>query len=317
MQALIQAQDVQAGHLIHCAKSLLRQRDMTEAQRFTNKAEEVLRQRQQPLDPPDLVVLKAQLFEARDQGDKALDLLRDYVRRKDAKPEDLLLIVFSLSRQKRVSEALDVCEKAWQTCPVVIVSGASVALLREAQNATPATDAQCERVEEHVRAAIQSNPRVSILLVHLADLLDLRRRYQEAEKQYRLALELDKDNIVALNNLAWLLAQRSGKGDEALQWMNHALEIAGPRPELLDTRAIVYLTLKRSDLALADLERASSDTPTAMHYFHMARAQVLGENAQAAADALREAKKRGLKRKHLHPIEEVAAGKLFEELDTQ
>lgn len=220
-------------------------------------------------------------------------------------------MVRSLGRQKRISEALDLCEGAWKTCSPEEVSGASVALLRRC----PADEKQCDRVQRWLLAAVEKEPRRTILHVHLADLYDLRKLYLQAETQYRLVLDRDPDNLIALNNLAWLLAQRSGNGKDALPLIEHALEIAGPRPELLDTRAVVHLALKDSGRAIADLERAAAESPSGIQYFHLARAQDQAKNSEASAAALKQAKRLGLKRQHLHPIELAASGKLADDLD--
>jgi Flp pilus assembly protein TadD len=95
-----------------------------------------------------------------------------------------------------------------------------------------------------------------------------------------------------------------------------ALELMGPRPELLDTRAMVHMALNDSQKAIADLEKALTlDTPTAGRYFHLARAYHMAKNPDAAMRAFRKAKELGLDRGKLHPIERTACGKLFDELD--
>jgi uncharacterized protein HemY len=120
---------------------------------------------------------------------------------------------------------------------------------------------------------------------------------------------------MALNNLAWLLAQRGGNGEEAKPLIDHALEIAGPRPELLDTSAVVNLALKENGKAIADLERALAESPSGIQYFHLARAHEQAKNPKATSAALEQAKKLGLKSQNLHPLEVAVSGKLADELD--
>jgi cellulose synthase operon protein C len=51
----------------------------------------------------------------------------------------------------------------------------------------------------------------------LAHVKNLQGRYDEAETLYRQAVEKNPRDTTALNNLAYLLALRGGRADEALQ----------------------------------------------------------------------------------------------------
>jgi tetratricopeptide (TPR) repeat protein len=315
---LVKLSDGQVGNSVYLSyfiHSLLLKGEVEEAQRLLTRLET-----EDPV-PPDAanlsrLVLKAEMLEARNEGNKAVELLRANAQRKGAQPEELLLVVSSLGRQKRFKEGLDVCEEAWKTCKPEEVGGACVALLRAG---TP-DDSQFGRVQEWLKAASEKHPENTALHLHLADLYDGRQRYIDEEKEYRTVLELDEKNVMALNNLAWLLAQRDStsklaKAKEAQKLILKAIEIAGPRPQLLDTSAVVHLALKESDKALADLAGAIAEAPKGIHYFHMARAQELANHSESAAEALNQAKKLGLKRRHLHPIEAAACSKLADELD--
>jgi putative PEP-CTERM system TPR-repeat lipoprotein len=59
----------------------------------------------------------------------------------------------------------------------------------------------------------------------------------EAISQYRAMLEIEPNNAIALNNIAWEL--RHDNAGEALQFINRALEIAPDRPEYVDTLAMI------------------------------------------------------------------------------
>jgi tetratricopeptide (TPR) repeat protein len=151
--------------------------------------------------------------------------------------------------------------------------------------------------------------------LHLADLHDQRGRYAEAEAVYRRVLTIDPDNVLALNNLAWHLAQQTGKSEEALTFVNRAIDRAGTRPELLDTRATVYLTLRKTSQAVADLELANAEQPAASRYFLLAQAQKQANNTRQAAELLKKATGAGLKAEQLHPAERTAFLKLVQELE--
>ena len=190
------------------------------------------------------------------------------------------------------------------------MGGASLALLREAQP----TAEQCACVERLLKDGLARDPKSVTLQIQLADLHDLRGQFREAEDLYRKVLRQEPDNVMALNNLAWLLAQRAGKGGEALPLINRAIDQLGPRAELLDTRAVVYLALGRSAAAVADLERATGDGPTPARYFHLARALQMAKKSKEARKALAKAKQAGLEVKRLHPVERVAYDQITREL---
>jgi tetratricopeptide (TPR) repeat protein len=305
-------------YLAYFVQCLLRQHEVEEAQRSLARLEDLEKKQGLTSPPIGTLVLKARILEATGQGDQAIALLRDHANGKDAQPGDVLQVIASFGRQKRYPEALQECERAWGAgkCPPELLSSVNVALLRQAGAANKEFSLLEDRLRQAIRAANDHGPACTALLVQLADLLNQRQRYPEAEKQYRLALDKDPGNLLALNNLAWLMAQRSGNGMEALPLIDRAIALAGPRPELLDTRAIVLLSLRRCDQALADLQRATDEAPEAIHYLHMAQAHKLANKPREAALALAEARKRGLKRQDLHPLEDKLLGKLLEETGT-
>jgi predicted Zn-dependent protease len=122
---------------------------------------------------------------------------------------------------------------------------------------------------------------------------------------------------VALNNLAWLLAQQGKKQtEEALALINRALDHHGAAASLLDTRAVIYLKAGKSDLALQDLLDATAWEPTAPMFFHLAQAHWLVQQRQEAEEALARARAAKLTPYHLHRLERAAYQKILKELAT-
>jgi tetratricopeptide (TPR) repeat protein len=259
------------------------------------------------------VELRARLLEAQGQGDKALDLLRGYAHRIGAKPEETLMLVASLGRQGRFGDAFDLCEKEdlWIKCSPELVGGLCEAMLR----AMPTADKQRDRVEAWLRGAIEKNPKIVVLKMHLADLYDLRGDYLKAATEYREVLKAEPGNIVALNNLAWLLSQQTGQGREALQYIEAAVNGIGRRADLLDTRGSVELALGETQAALADFTEAVNDAPTGTRLFHLARAQYEARDRESAAKTLQKAKADfGLQPSNVHPTEQEVCQTLLNEL---
>jgi tetratricopeptide (TPR) repeat protein len=232
-------------------------------------------------------------------------MYRRYVEESKEADAVLLLVQF-LGRRSRFREALDLCDRAWQTCPPEAVAQAWVVVL----SGIPTDSGQVSRLERRLREAIQKSPKSVGLHAALGVVHRLQGRYDEAEAVYRRIVELNPRDVPALNNLAWLLAFK-GKGTEALELVRQAYEIGGPDPGLLDTLAVAHLTMGRGDLALKDLEEALTERPSPDIYFHLARAYQMTGKHKGAAQALRRASDGGLKETDLHLRERAAYHQLL------
>jgi tetratricopeptide (TPR) repeat protein len=311
LRRLVQDHGQEPIYLAQLTLNLLHQGKTDEAQKMLVRLEEMEKNRKYQPGALGTVELRARVLEETGEGNQAVALLQTQARRQGARPEDVLLPINSLARQKRFREALDLCEQAWQTCPAEAMAGLHVGLLRLAR--FPAES--CVGAERRLQAALLQKPRSLVLLLALADLEDLRGRFDDSEALYRRVLAVEPRQVQALNNLAWLMAQRGRPGQEALPLIKRAIDLLGPRADLLDTRALVYLALEQSDRARADLEASIGDSPTATRYLHLARAHQLAKDTDAAAAALQKARALGLKRKLLHPVEQLASVRLLESIE--
>lgn len=304
------ARDRTPQYVIAYAQGLLENRELAEASRVLTRLEEMHKANPWNSSEFSLFDLRVRWHEARKEGDKAVTLLRERLAKKESDPQEVLLLVASLGRQKRYAEALNELEEVWKKCPSEMAGGTSVALLRSVK----ATDTQMKAVANHLAEAVKKDPKNVNLLVQLGDVLDLSGSYQEAEGKYREALKIEPKNAMALNNLSWLLAQRTKQGDEALTLINRAIEAVGPRGEFLDTRGVIYLTLGKTNEAEADLQAAMKESPTPARAFHLARVYAEAKNVTAAKKALVRANELGLQPAQLHPVEQVAHRKISEDL---
>ncbi|WP_165250219.1 tetratricopeptide repeat protein [Paludisphaera soli] len=224
-----------------------------------------------------------------------------------------LALASFLVRGKRTAEALDALEEAWKVPPEPIEPLAAASV--EAVVRSQADQAQRGRVEGWLRGALRRQPDSLPLQFHLATLHLFQERYDEAEAIYRRLEAQDPSNAAVLDNHAWLLAVQGVRLDEALALSERCLALAGPAPEALNTRALVAIGLKRPSEAIADLDRAvAAGSPTPEMYLHLARAQMLTSNRQAAARALEDAGRVGLSAESLHPREQAELRRLTEEL---
>ncbi|MCS6850891.1 MAG: tetratricopeptide repeat protein [Gemmataceae bacterium] len=240
-----------------------------------------------------------------------------YRRLAEVKPREFQGLAVHLARRGRVDEAQAWLRKAWEQLPPEQAGAVSLAVLRAgmADSAKPAWQAASQLVDERLRAALAAQPQSLALLVFWADLRDIQGRYADAEQLYRQVLARDPNHVVALNNLAWLLAQRERGGDEALALVNRAIDLVGPIGELLDTRAVVLLRLGRVDAeTVHDLEEALREAPTPAKYFHLAQARQRLRDRAAAAQAFVQNKGLVVKPSDLHPLELPAYEHLRREL---
>jgi tetratricopeptide (TPR) repeat protein len=101
------------------------------------------------------------------------------------------------------------------------------------QNRTDEAVVQYQAVVE-----LKSSAQVYTLLGMLEE---SRGRFNEAETCYRKALLISPDQPIAANNLAWLLAEREGNLDEALQLASAAVAKGPDNAGFNDTLGFVYL----------------------------------------------------------------------------
>ena len=113
------------------------------------------------------------------------------------------------------------------------------------------------------------------------------------------------------NNLAYnLLANPSPSDvDEAKKLIDSAIVELGPNPELLDTRALVWLAAGDPQKAIADLKETLV-LPTAQKQLHLAVAYLVSKNSPNARIAFEKAAKLGLDPAKLDPQDRAILEKL-------
>ena len=94
---------------------------------------------------------------------------------------------------------------------------------------------------------------------------------------------------MACNNLAYFLAIDEEDIGSALELANRAIELAGPCPEYLDTRGVVFLAAGRFEEAVAELRRVVGNAPTGLRLYHLARACHAAGDEESALEAWEEA----------------------------
>jgi uncharacterized protein (TIGR03790 family) len=118
-------------------------------------------------------------------------------------------------------------------------------------------------IEPLLKRALEAEPRLTIANLRLAALYETRAEYDKAIAQYHAALVVDPENLIALNNLAYALAERQQKPQEALALAQKAYRLA-QAPEIADTLGWVHHLLGDDESAARWLEKAVTDAPNAI-----------------------------------------------------
>jgi tetratricopeptide (TPR) repeat protein len=259
---------------------------------------------------PALVVAAAALLDELGETAEAEALYREFAA--GGQPDGALILARFLARHDRLGEALAQCERVGDRAPPEQVAGTMAMALRAGRS----TPADVERVKAWLDAAVRRKPDSPTLLLAQADLSDVRGDYAAAEQIYRSLIARNPRNALAMNNLAWLLAVRDGKGDEAVELIDRAIDVIGPAADLLDTRASVLLVRGEYDQAVKDLEHALAQGPTGSRYFHLAQAHSRRRDRPGAQAAWRRAGELTpkLTEAMLHPLERAEFQRLQEEL---
>jgi len=238
----------------------------------------------------------AQLAESVGDQEYALNLMREYSRRAKGSELELGRMTalygnidegFTMLRQLMSSQMDDVIETA-------------IGVLHVRRAEAPAkVDEEVSRI---VRQGLRDDPENARRLVLEAEMLETQEKFSESIEAYKRLLARDDVpkglRARAANNLAFLVALQDPKPEDlklALKYVNEAIEVMGPLSDILDTRALIYISLGQYSDAVADMQMAVKMNVTPSKYFHLAEAQ-LGAGDQKGAKATWDlAKQQGFK----------------------
>ena len=231
---------------------------------------------------------------------------RLYRQSADREPRFAVDLVGCLAAHKKSTEAFAVCLAEWSHLPIETVAPLAISLLTF-------PDQRAERMQQlelRLLKGVEQQPRSLSLLTNLAQLRAWQERDAESESLYRRVLGLDRENVVAANNLAWLLAMRQHDLDDAQALIDKLIERLGPQPGLLDTRGCVFLSLRRTAAAQQAFAQAHEEGPSKTTWFHLAVAQMEAGDIAGARHSFEQALTLGFKVDALHPLERSWAVKL-------
>jgi tetratricopeptide (TPR) repeat protein len=223
-------------------------------------------------------------------------------------PEAVIGIVGALAADGRAADGFARLERLGKVIPDRVRAAAGLAAVR----AGTVTERQATAVQAWIESCLAEDPASPTLLLNRAEFLALRQDLTGAAAEYEKIIAADPRNVVALNNLAWILAADPRTAEKALTLVAQATREVGLTGDLLDTRARVRITLKQFEQAERDLDDAIRLEPTALRWFHLALSR-LGQTPPKQDDAVkafREARRRGLDPRGVHPADLPAYGAL-------
>ncbi len=134
-----------------------------------------------------------------------------------------------------------------------------------------------ETAEDIFRMILKNDPDSTQAMTDLAILLYTIGRPDEAVLLYQRVLEFEPDNLIVINNLAWMMCEEQDKFQQALELAQRGLKMDPDYIDLIDTRGVAYYRLGEFDKAVEDfttcIELYPNETPASVaSRFHLARA---------------------------------------------
>ncbi len=174
--------------------------------------------------------------------------------------------------------------------------------------------------EDLLRAVLQRDPSNLAAMTILAMLLQTLGRQTESAELYRQILEINPDNVIVINNLAWIMCEEQKKFQEALALVQKGLAIAPQYTDLIDTRGVVHYRLGQLEKAIADftecLELYLDTAPAKVaSRFHLARALTRNGQPTEALKQLNQALDLHKQIGGLSPADLAEAQRLREQLE--
>jgi tetratricopeptide (TPR) repeat protein len=159
-----------------------------------------------------------------------------------------------------------------------------------------------------LQKAVELAPDDRTVVSNLALALDGAGRRDEARKAYEQVIKMDPNNGIALNNLAFLMAETGGDLNQALTYAQRAKQRLPNLYEVSDTLGWIYLKKNLSDSAIEIFKDLVSKAPNHSTYrYHLGMALSQKGDRVNALKELNEALKASPPREEAAKIKELIA----------
>jgi cellulose synthase operon protein C len=223
-------------------------------------------------------------------------------------PDKSLNLAGFLGQHRDVEQSFDLLGKLYTPDKAESVIRTAVSVIRARRDEV--NDKYDSRIQTWLDRALLDNPESVPLLMLQAEFNDLQKHYDQAVDIYGKLLKrqnlVGMTRAVVLNNLAYLvaLANTNAQADtDPKKLVDEAGDILGPTTDILDTRAVIYISQKDYQKAIRDSELAITDNPSPSKYFHLAVAHLYAGENKAAIEAWDKADELGDIKKDLNRLE--------------
>lgn len=129
-----------------------------------------------------------------------------------------------------------------------------------------------EPAARRLTALLAANPNDPELWLYMGWLENARKNYPQALADFRRVVDADPSNVVALNNLAYLLASQTEQFDEALKYAQQVKETAPDDKGVDDTIGWIMYRKGLYRAAVQYLEKAAENQPDPVIHYHLGMA---------------------------------------------
>lgn len=271
-------------------------------QKKYNDAEQIFRKIQQAGPANSLAAVGlAESYNARRQYDKAIQLLRDELRKSPGSTAIESVLALTAMRAGDNDVAIEALQQLIQASPknaaLYLSLGEVYVTKQDYVHAVPA-------LEEAKRLAPQDGRPDTLL----ATVSRLDGRGSDMKAHLEQALRLQPENPVALNNMAFYLAENLGNLEEALRLAQRAVQKSPNEPNFSDTLGWIYIKQNRNAAAqqiFRNLVAKEPDNPT--FRYHLAVALLGTGDKQSALTQLQAALEHGPAKDEEPKIRELLA----------
>ncbi|RKY08877.1 MAG: hypothetical protein DRP66_03560 [Planctomycetota bacterium] len=172
-------------------------------------------------------------------------------------------------------------------------------------------DDAAKTAETILRRVMTSHPDCVVAISSLAMLMHTQERMDEAVELYEKILVLEPGNLVAMNNLAWILCEEHGEYQRAMELVEKGLAMNPGYIDLIDTSGMIHYRTKQFDKAAGDFKKCVALYPEkapalAGSYFHLAKTfDQMGDKQQAVDNLRKSIVLKGLSQKDLNEAEKL------------